>query len=190
MTFPIMFGMAVLARPLVVVLITEKWLPCVVLLQILCFYTMWVPIHSLNMNLLKLSGRTDLFLRIEIIKKIVGVVVLLITLPFGVKWMCIGYVFTAFVFLFINTYYTGKMINVGFIRQMLDMMPTLLYCIGMSAVVMLVSHFMPNDWSKLIVGVVVGALFYYGISVATKSRDLAYAKLLLRENVFSKFKKR
>ena len=69
--FPIMMGLAVVAKPLVLVLLTDKWEGCIILLQIICFDMMWYPIHAINLNLLTVKGRSDLFLKLEIIKKII-----------------------------------------------------------------------------------------------------------------------
>ena len=107
--------MAAVARPMVILLITEKWEECIIYLQILCFSLMWYPVHALNLNLLKVKGRSDLFLRLEIIKKIMGLVILFVTLPMGIVYMCIGSVVSSFVSLFLNTYYTGKLMAATFL---------------------------------------------------------------------------
>lgn len=111
--FPLMMLMAAIASPLIRVVITAKWDACVPYLQIMCFAMMWYPIHAINLNLLQVKGRSDLFLRLEIIKKVVGVSVMCVTIPLGVKAMCYGMIFTSVNALLINTYYTGKLINVG-----------------------------------------------------------------------------
>lgn len=81
--FPLMLMLSALARPLVITMITAKWEGCIILLQIICFSMMWYPIHAINLNLLQVKGRSDLFLRLEIIKKVVGVAILVVTLPMG-----------------------------------------------------------------------------------------------------------
>ena len=118
--FPLMTGLAVVAHPLLIALLTEKWEGAVVLLQILCIAMMWYPIHSINLNILQVKGRTELILNLEIIKKIVLVIVLCITIPQGIIWMCIGQIISSMIALVINTYYTGKLINFGFF----------IYCFG------------------------------------------------------------
>ena len=87
---------------------------------------MWYPIHAINLNLLKVKGRTDLFFRLEIIKKIVGLLMLIITLPMGLVALCIGRVCFSLLSLAVNTYYTGKLIRIGFWKQIGDISPTLL----------------------------------------------------------------
>ena len=82
---------------------------------------MWYPIHSINLNLLQVKGRSDLFLRLEIIKKCLGVAMICVTVPFGIVAMCWGSVVNSIIALIINTHYTGKLIQVGFLRQMRDL---------------------------------------------------------------------
>ena len=86
---------------------------------------MWYPIHAINLNLLQAKGRSDLFLKLEIYKKIVGIIILCITIPMGLIAMCIGSFITSMISLIINTYYTGKLIGVGYFQQMRDLMPTI-----------------------------------------------------------------
>ena len=88
--FPMMLGLSAVARPFIRVAIGEQWEFCAVLLQIICFSMMWYPIHAINLNLLQVKGRSDLFLRLEIIKKILGISVLCVTAPFGLVCMCYG----------------------------------------------------------------------------------------------------
>ncbi|MBQ9312262.1 MAG: lipopolysaccharide biosynthesis protein [Bacteroidales bacterium] len=187
--FPIMVGVSVLAYPLIVLLIGIKWEPSVIYLQILCFVLMWYPIHALNLNLLQVKGRSDLFLRLEIIKKIVGVIILVITVPMGLIAMCVGGIFSSIICLAINTYYTGKLINVGFFKQMKDLLPTLIYSLSMGVVIYWSVYFISSLWLKLIIGLIVGVVFYFGLSKLTKSQDLVYLKELLQENILSRWKK-
>lgn len=186
--FPIMMLVAVLARPLVVVLITEKWLNSVIYLQILCFAMMWDPIHALNLNLLMVKGKSNLFLRLEIARKIIGVLVLCVTIPMGVLAMCYGQVVASLLFLVINTYYTGKLIDVGFFRQMKDLFPTICYSIAMGGVVFLVISLIPTDYIQILVGVIVGVVFYLLLSKMLHSRDYYNVLELLAQNLPSKIK--
>lgn len=186
--FPFVIGLAALASPFITVLITNKWAPSIIYLQILCFSTMWGPIHSLNLNLLQVKGRSDLFLRLEVIKKILGLVVIAVTLPFGLIYMCVGSVISSILCLFINTYYTGKFIHVSFIRQMKDISPTLFYSLSMGLLVFVTTSFISTPILKLTIGGVVGVFYYLVISVITKSSDLAYLRLLIHENLSKKKK--
>lgn len=181
--FPLAALLFVLARPFVIVLITEKWAPCIPYLQVLCFASMWNPIHSLNLNLLLIKGRSDLFLRLEIIKKIIGIIVLFATIPMGLLAMCYGQLFAALLFLVMNTYYTGKFINVGFFQQIRDLMPTILYSAFMGLVVWGATLYLSVGILQLIVGLVAGGLSYILISKMVKSKELFYLMDIVKQSV-------
>lgn len=173
--FPIMIGLAVLAHPLVVSLVTDKWAQCVPYLQIICLASMWYPVHAINLSLLQVKGRSDLFLRLEIIKKILITVVVFICVPFGIIGICCGSVFTSLACLAINTYYTGKLINVGFVRQMMDMTPTLLASLAMGAVVYFAVMPFGSDVVKLAVGIPMGMVVYLAIAKICRMPELQEA---------------
>lgn len=187
--FPLMMGIAALARPLIICLITEKWSQSILYLQIVCFALMWYPVHSLNLNLLQVKGRSDLFLRLEIIKKAIGLTTLFITVPLGLAAMCVGQVCVSLISLVINTHYTGKMIDVGFLKQMKDLLPSFLYSVSMGAVIWFCIKLVPNLWVQLAVGIAVGAAYYLGVSKLTRSPELDYVVQLLKENVLPKLRK-
>ena len=160
LVFPIMIGMAALAHPLVISLVTDKWAQCVPYLQIICFSSMWYPVHAINLNLLQVKGRSDLFLRLEIIKKAIITIAIFICVPFGIMGICVGSVCTSIICLVINTYYTGKLIHVGFLRQMMDMTPTLLSSLAMGAIIYFAVIALENDVVKLAVGIPLGIVVY------------------------------
>ena len=155
-----MMMLSAIADPLVRVLLTDKWEGCIILLQIMCFALMWYPIHAINLNLLTVKGRSDLFFRLEVYKKIIGVFVMLVTVPLGIIWMVAGGIVCSMISLIINTYYTGKIINVGYIKQMGDLMPIL----GLSFVLWIVIHVAmfcaSNLYIKLFVGICTGSFVY------------------------------
>lgn len=173
--FPIMMGMAALARPLVISLVTEKWAECIPYLQVLCFALMWYPVHAINLNLLQVKGRSDLFLRLEIIKKSIVTIAIFVCVPFGVMGICIGSVFTSIICLAINTYYTGKLIHVGFFHQMMDMTPTLLASLAMGSVIYFAVMPFDNDIIKLAIGTPLGFLVYLGIAKVFRMPELQEA---------------
>ena len=163
--FPLMMGLAAVAKPMVISFLTEKWLFSAVLIQILCFSQMWYPVHSINLNLLQVKGRSDLFLKLEIIKKIISVIVLCVTLPLGLIPLCIGSIFSSLIALIINTHYTGKLIHLGFFRQMKDLLPTLLLSLAVGGSVYITVTYIPlNSWIALSVGVIEGILMYAGLA--------------------------
>ncbi len=188
--FPMLMGLAALAKPVIYVLITDKWAASIPYLVVICFSMMWRPIHVLNLNLLQVKGRSDLFLRLEIIKKILSLVVILVTMHYGVFAMCIGSVIMSYISLYINTFYTGKLIHVGFFQQMMDLLPSLLYSMSMGALVYFVTLMIPNMAVQLLVGVFVGILYYFGISYLFKSSELVYIKQLLIHHVLRKYGKK
>ena len=173
--FPFMMGMAALARPLVISLVTDKWAECVPYLQVLCFALMWYPVHAINLNLLQVKGRSDLFLRLEIIKKSIVTIAIFVCVPFGVMGICIGSVCTSLICLAINTYYTGKLIHVGFFRQMMDMIPTLLASFAMGAIIYFAVMPFDNNVIKLTVGIPLGIMLYLSIAKVFRMPELQEA---------------
>lgn len=187
--FPMVMGMAALAKPLIIVMITEKWAQSIPYLQIICFAAMWYPIHALNLNLLTVKGRSDLFLILEIAKKAISAIVIIITIPLGVFYMCVGSVVSSFLSLFINTYYTGKIINVGYFLQMRDLLPSLFYSFSMCVLVWGVTQMIPSMWLRIVVGVPLGIAYYLGISKLFKSQELDYVMMLIKNNIIKKYGK-
>lgn len=158
--FPLMIGLAAVADPFIRIALTDKWENAIYLLQIICFSMMWYPIHAINLNILQVKGRSDFFLKLEIIKKIQGVLVLCITVPMGIVAMCYGSVISSVICLVWNTHYTKKLINYGFFAQMRDLLPILIHSLVMGGLVAIVVYFMPTTWLKLIVGVLSGIIYY------------------------------
>lgn len=169
--FPLMVGLAVLAEPFIETLLTDKWIAAVPLLQLLCLSMMWYPIHAINLNLLQVQGRSDLFLRLEVVKKIVGISILCITIPMGVVWMCVGKIVVTIIALIINTHYTGKLIGLGFLKQMRDLLPSLVYSFLMGAAVMLITMVVDNNLLQIIIGIAVGVVVYFVMSKITRSEE-------------------
>lgn len=175
-----MIGLAAVAHPLIILVLKEKWEFAAVLLQIICLAMMWYPVHAINLNLLQVKGRSDLFLKLEIIKKLLGVAMIAITMNFGIIAMCWGSVINSLIALVINTHYTGKLINVGFFKQIRDLLPTLLYSFSMGASVWLTVQLLPDNWLKLICGIIVGIIYFMAVTYLTKSKDLKELRLLLK----------
>lgn len=178
--FPLMMLLAGLARPLILTMITAKWEACIILLQLLCFSLMWYPIHSINLNLLQVKGRTDLFFRLEVIKKIIGLSILVVTLPLGLVVFCIGGIISSLVCLAVNTYYTGKLINVGYLKQMRDLFPTLLLSLVLFGVILVINQFISNYLLQILVGGTVGSLVYLGGAYLFKFDELNDVKYMLK----------
>lgn len=170
--FPIMIGMAAVSTPMVRILLTDKWLFTADLLKIICISMMFYPVHAINLNLLQVKGRSDLFLRLEIIKKIIGIIVLIATIPMGLIVMCIGQIFSSIICLAVNTYYTGKLIDVGFIRQMKDLIPIMVLSFAMGFAAYFVMIPFDNAYAQLLIGIIVGIVFYILFSYLFKFKEM------------------
>ena len=123
--FPIMIGLAIVAKPLVLLLLTEKWAPCIPYLQLLCVVGMLYPLHVINLNILLAQGRSDLFFRLEILKKILVVIAISVTYRWGITAMIYGQIVTSCFAYLLNSYYTGKMLNYPITEQIKDLIPSL-----------------------------------------------------------------
>ena len=141
---------------------------------------MWYPIHAINLNLLQVKGRSDLFLKLEIIKKVIAVIVLCITIPMGLVVMCIGQICTSLIALIINTYYTGKLINIGYIKQMRDLMPTLLLSLSMWVIVYYSISFIPGTLYKLLAGILIGIIYYSSLAFLFRLPEVDEIKSIIR----------
>ena len=129
-----------------------------------------------------MKGRSDLFLRLEIIKKIVGVSILTITLPHGLVVFCCGGVVSSLIALIINTYYTGKLINVGYFKQMRDLLPIVGLGLVMFGVVLLITHIISDMLMQIVIGGAAGAVVYLGGAVLLRFSELEDVKYMLRRN--------
>ncbi len=158
--FPLMLGLSSVADPFIRIVLTDKWEGTIYLLQIICFSLMWYPIHAINLNILQVKGRSDYFLKLEIIKKVQGVIILCITVPMGIVAMCYGQVISSMISLIWNTYYTKRLIGYGYWAQMRDLLPIFVHSLVMWGIVLLVVSLMPNLWLKLIIGVLTGMIYY------------------------------
>jgi len=179
--FPLMCGLAAVSYPLINILLGEKWNFTATLLIPISLAMMWYPIHAINLNLLKVKGRSDLFLRLEIIKKILGVSMLAATFSFGLIVMCCGLVINSFIALFINTYYTGKLINVGFVKQMKDLSGVLLLSLSMAAIVYTITCFITNIYAQLVVGIIAGATYFTTMCFVLKLKEVEFLKSLINK---------
>lgn len=125
-SFACMLGLAAVAKPLIVLLIGEKWLLAVGFLQIICFSGMLYPLHAINLNILQVKGRSDLFLKLEIIKKIIAVGPLALGVLFSIEYMLWGGVCTSFIAYLLNSYYSADLIHYSTRDQIKDVLPTFL----------------------------------------------------------------
>lgn len=186
---PIMFCLMIIAKPLFIVLLTDKWLPAVPYFQILVVSGMLVPIHSFNINVFKVYDRTDLYLKLEIIKIFMVAISIFSGIFFGIYGLLIAIVITSFLALFVNTYYSGRLINYTTIHQLKDMLPILI--IGSLASV--VSYLLKNTlegFHNIIIILITGVFFlslYIGFSYLLNKKSFFEVKGLML-NLLSKKK--
>ena len=176
--FPVMVLCALLAYPLVLILLTEKWLPCVVLMQWLCLARMFTPLSALNMNILNAVGRSDLFMKLDFSKAPLTILILAITIPISVKAIVIGTFVDSFLCFFINAYLPGRMFGYGAWKQIKDWRYILLSIVLMSLVVWGFMQLVENAWLQLLVGGSVGVLVYVACCYFFKVIDEDMLRLL------------
>lgn len=177
---PAMVGFALIAEPLVRIVLTEKWLPCVFFIQIFCINYMFWPIHTANVNAIKALGKSDIFLVIDIIKRVVGLIAIVATMWFGVKIMAIGLLASSILNQFINAIPNKKLLNYSIKEQLLDILPSFILSAVMGGIVFGVGFLVDGDVRKIIVQIVFGVTTYFVLSVFTKNKTFNYIKNLLR----------
>ena len=177
--FPSMTLLALLADPFIRLVLTEKWLPVVPLLQWMCFAKIFYPISAINMNILNAMGRSDLFLKIDLSKLPMALIALVITIPLGLKAMVIGHVVTSFLAFFINAYYPGKYFGYGALRQLNDILSIMIATLLMAASVFFIIYFVNILWLKLLVGIIVGGVLYYSFALVLKIEEIKEIKALI-----------
>lgn len=166
--FTLMLGLAAVAKPMVLALIGEQWLPCVPFLQIICLQMMLYPLHSLNLNMLQVQGRSDLFLKLEIIKKIIAIGPLLLGVFVDIFWMLGGSVITGFIAYYLNAYYSGPFLNYSIKEQIKDILPSFGVALAMAIPVFAISFIPINPFMLLPLQILIGAVITIAICEVTK----------------------
>ena len=179
---PVLSIMVVLAEPLFRLLFTEKWLPAVPYFQVLSVAGLLYPIHAYNLHILQIKGRSDLFLRLEVIKKILMLVIIAGSLYFGMMGLVWGQVVFSLVALFINMHYTGKFLSYTAWHQFLDLLPAIGLSVVMAFVIRELDFYLLRnamDWVRVLAGSAIGAVLYVGVSYILKFSELNEIKILL-----------
>ena len=181
--FPMMMGLAVVASPLVSVLLTDKWLPAVPYLQIYCFTLAFTPVHSCNLQAINAMGRSDIFLRLEIIKKIIGISALAVAVfcfdsPIAIA---LTGVFTTLISCFINAYPSKKLMGYSYAEQMKDLLPSLLVTGLMGAITYSVILLGLKNWLTLIIQIVVGIVSYIALSALFKLKGFTFVLNIVKK---------
>lgn len=178
--FPMMFGLAAVAETVVKVLLTENWLGCVPFMQLLCIVYALYPINTANLQVIKALGKSDYFLKLEIIKKVIGLFALIVTLPFGVLQMAIGQVLVAILSTFINAFPNRKLLNYNYFEQIKDLFPSLIISIIMFIIVYSFNFINLNMYILLIIQILVGVIIYFGLAYIFKLESLNYMIEILK----------
>jgi hypothetical protein len=162
-TFACMLGLAAVAKSLIVILIGDKWLPAVCFLQIICLSGMLYPLHAINLNILQVKGRSDLFLKLEIVKKVIAIVPICIGIFCGIEYMLWGSVFISFVSYFLNSYYSASLINYPTTEQIKDVLPTFLISLVTAIIMWSFSFFELSAFIILPVQIIIGLVLSFFI---------------------------
>ena len=180
---PVLLMAIIMAEPLIRFLLTEKWLPAVPYFQILSLAGILYPIHSYNLNILMVKGKSNLFLIFEIIKKILIVCVLLISIKYGILGILWGQVFTSCISFFINSHYSGKLIKYGSFQQLADLLPIL----GLSGLIAVVLYWLDyyyfkniSDFLRMVIICGSFTTVYLALVWALKFKEITYLKEILK----------
>lgn len=176
--FPIMIGLIAIAKPLVICLLTEKWVDCIIYLQIGCLAFLFRPVQVINNCVISASGRSGLLLKLDVIKKTIGVLLLIASIPFGVVAIALSMMVTNLIATAINVYPNREILNYGYREQFLDLWDSLLLALIMGVCVYLVSFIDLPYWVMLAVQIVLGAGLYILMSVLFKNKSFIYLKEL------------
>lgn len=172
--FPMMMGIIVVAEPLVIVLLTEKWLLAVPFLQVFCLmYAVW-PLITINLQPIRALGRSDMLLRLELIKRIIGLLIIVISLPFGLYAITAGALLERLIEVFINAYPNKKLIDYSIREQFLDILPSFFQTIVMGGIIYFVGYLSLEPLVLLILQIFIGVLTYLLLSIIFKNKSYFY----------------
>ena len=176
LVFPALCGLALVADDFISFLLTDKWLPCVPYLRILCIYFALNPLITTNSQCLTARGDSKTFSRLTIISKILGLVILFVALPFGVIWIAVAMVAGLVLEYLIKTVPCQKMFNYGLFAQIKDMLPTIIGCLLMAGAVLITKRFVVdlNSFTALVIQAAVGAVVYLLFALVTRNDQLKY----------------
>jgi teichuronic acid exporter len=180
--FPIMITISVLAKPLIQLLLTDKWLPMVNLLSILSISYMWIPIMVLNNQILNVIGRSDYFLKSEIIKKIIGIIILCFTIPHGLNAICTGLIVYNVLDMIIIIFFSKKVINFGFFEQFKIILPYLGLSLSMGVIMYFSLLLTSNAYLQLIISSLSGLIIYFLFSKIFNFKEFYFLLSLLKRS--------
>jgi O-antigen/teichoic acid export membrane protein len=171
---PLMMGLMFCAEPVVKLLLTDKWLPCVPYLRIFCFTYMFWPIHTANLNAIKAMGRSDLFLKLEIVKKIMGLTLLLLTMRISVMAMAYSLIVSGVCSQVINSWPNWKLLDYNYLEQLRDILPSIIIALIMGIIVYFIGFLRLPTIIILLIQVLTGAAIYIGASALLHLEEFEY----------------
>lgn len=177
---PAMVGLAVCAEPIVKLVLTDKWLPSVPYLRIFCFTFAFYPIHTANLNAIKAMGRSDIFLKLEIIKKIISFTVLFATMWFGVMAMAYSLLFTSVCSQIVNSWPNKKLLRYRYLDQLKDMLPQIGLSVIMGVIVYSVNFLNLSSGISLLIQIPLGVLVYVVLSKLFKMDSFVYILKIIK----------
>ena len=177
---PLMMGMAVCAEPLIRLLLTEKWLPCVPYMQVFCAMYAFYPLHTANLNAIKAMGHSDIFLKLEIIKEIVGIGLIFAAMNISVYAVAVSQFVSGLISLVINAWPNRKLLGYKLTKQLRDILPALLLACLMGVCIYPISLLGLSDWLTLLIQVPLGIAIYVGVSVIFRVDSFSFMLDVLR----------
>lgn len=171
---PVMMGMAICAKSFVSILLTDKWLPCVVYMQIACFTQAFVPISSANLQAINALGRSDMFLKLELIKKGLGIIILLLFMRISVLALALSAVPVTVISVLVNTYPNRRLLGYKYREQIADVLPTTVVTIVMGVAVNCFNYLTMSASARLLLQILCGAFIYIGLSRIFKIDSYSY----------------
>lgn len=170
-----------LAKPIILLTLTEKWASAIIFLHAFAFSCAFDHLSTINLNLLKVKGRSDLYFRLEVIKKIIGVGILFAAIPFGVLAICLSKLLYNQIALFINTYYTGKLFQLGYMRQMKDVLPYLVCCFFACLPAYVITCFDLPYIASIVLGASIALLLYW--FMLRNNKDMQELTELIKQKI-------
>ena len=172
--YPCLIGMVSVSNTLIYVLFSNVWMPSVPYLILFCYGYMFYPFYSANLNLIAAIGRSDLYLKIEIVKKSIGLILLFLTFRYGVYAIAVSFLFERFFEMFIDVIPSGRMINYSLLEQIRDIVPNFFISMIMGIIVFFIGKLEINMLILLMIQLVSGGLIYVSLSYIFNNESFHY----------------
>ncbi len=179
---PCIFGMAAISRPMIITLLTEKWTNCIIFLQISCIGFAFMPIQTANLTAINSLGRSDIYLKLEIIKRIITIATLILTTPFGIYPLAIGQAICNILFSFINAFPNKKLLNYKYYEQIEDILPALIQSLLMASLIFFLNKILTfQNNILLIIDILIGIIVYIIFSIISHNKSFIYLIKIFKE---------